>query len=194
MITGYRAAQLRVIFALPSNTHLGEQFPYPLAYVEYFNTFPTRPDQASGLFLFKRSYRQNVKHAAIVPLTSVHLPCHITPIYSGKSIPGEWTSRSYLINVIDSKGTMFALNPFSSVLFHAMLVGSGSPPIAGPTIRYPAGVAGNPKATQTPDTSTNSEVPIGATTDASGSAASTSATNRQDFRLERGQRQSSRRR
>lgn len=154
MLTGYRAAQLHVIFAFPSDTHLGRQFPHPMAYVELFNPFPSRADATSGLFYFKRSYRQNVKHAAIVPLTSIHHPCHIIPIYSGKSIPVGWTSSSHLNGIMDSKSTTFTLNPFSSVLFHAVLIGTGSPSVA----RMRSRIVDMPHSNEAPQTSNSTDI------------------------------------
>lgn len=64
----------------------------------------------------------------IVPLTDIHMPCHLSPVHYGRSVPLSWTKAE--IDVME-KGEVFALNTFSSVWFHAFCALSGAKIIAG---------------------------------------------------------------
>ena len=95
----------------------------------FFSAFPSHPHKDTGLLYVKRAMRQNVRQAMVVPLSLLHFPCHITPLYRGVNIPDEWVDPT--TDVMEQRNdTSYALNPFSSVLFHAMLIGAKHLPIA----------------------------------------------------------------
>jgi len=103
-----------------------------MALVQIFNPFPEHPNRETGLFCIKRARGQQTWLAKIVPLSDLHFPCHISPIYTGTHIPDDWIDPTK--DLMDKPiGTVYALNPFSTVLFHAMLFGAGCSPMARPT-------------------------------------------------------------
>ena len=76
--SGYRIAQVRLIFTLP--VHLN--FKKPLAYIEYFTKF-SEQRKGSDLYAVKWSYTmsesQSKREAAVVCLDSIRRSCHLIP-------------------------------------------------------------------------------------------------------------------
>ena len=124
--SGYRAAQVRLIYKLPAGPCL-KLHPEPLALIELFNPFTPMPNRDTALFSVKRAFRQNTRHRTVVPLSRIHLLCQLTPIHTGHSLPNSW------INSVDimENGTVFTLNPFTSILLHSAFVRSGIVPLVG---------------------------------------------------------------
>lgn len=124
MLTGYRAAQLRVIYKLPIG-HCLSLHPEPLALVDLFNPFPSTPNKDTGLLSVKRAFRQNTRYSTVVPLRKIHLPIQLTPVHFGHTVPDDWLHEGDVME----KGTVFTLNPFTSILLHSAFVRTDMPPI-----------------------------------------------------------------
>ena len=110
--TGYRVAQVRVVFRIPSKA-LPTLFPtsdrpYPtfLAYVEWFSPFPRTPCDNNGLYKIRRSLRNGSRLASIIPLENIVRSCHLFPDF-GRIVPREWTAATVL-----DECTVFYVNPF----------------------------------------------------------------------------------
>ena len=121
-IKGYRVGQVRVIFSLPNRTkasfplqtqaHLSQH----LAYVEWFTSFPTRPDINHGMYKITRSYICGDRLASIVPVKNISRSVHLIPKF-GRVVSPTWKST----NVLDESSTFF-VNPYSSKIMYAFLV------------------------------------------------------------------------
>jgi hypothetical protein len=79
-----RAAQVHVIFQLPSRLRNFKGAPDHLAYVEWFNPFRA-PDPIHGLRPVSRSLRGGNPVAEVIPLTDIVQSCHLVPAYGRKA-------------------------------------------------------------------------------------------------------------
>lgn len=85
-LTGLRAAQVRVIFTLPSQLgHLA----YPLAYIEWFTPFG-QIDLSTGMHIIRRSTQNGRRNAAVVPMLNIFGTCHLIP--KASVVDASWTS------------------------------------------------------------------------------------------------------
>ena len=95
--SGYRVAQVRLIFTLP--VHLN--FKKPLAYIEYFTKF-SEQRQGSDLYVVRRSYTTESgsegrrREAAVVCLDSIRRSCHLIPEFTSQIRDKTWTSSNIL--------------------------------------------------------------------------------------------------
>ncbi|KAF7792382.1 hypothetical protein EIP86_003419 [Pleurotus ostreatoroseus] len=100
-LTGYRVAQVRVIFSLTKSaiktTWPGSDYEPPqyLAYVEWFSKF-TKPDVDHGLYGIKRCYIAGDREAAIIPLKDIRRSAHLFPKIPDGHVPDDWTSENVL--------------------------------------------------------------------------------------------------
>ncbi|KAI9451738.1 hypothetical protein BJY52DRAFT_1154329 [Lactarius psammicola] len=109
--SGFRVAQVRVVFQLPRSA-LSSIFlssrpapPADLAYVEWFSPLST-PDESHGMYRVSRSYRNGRRLATIIPLAEVCRSVQLFPAF-GPSVPQQWQSST----VLDECRT-FYINPF----------------------------------------------------------------------------------
>lgn len=111
MLTGSRIGQVRVVFKIPpgANKHLFGNRPPPdhLAYIEWFSTFSSTPDQNHGLYKISRSHYQGKRLSSIVEVSDIHRSIHLFPQF-GSAVPREWASTT----VLDKCSTFF-VNSFS---------------------------------------------------------------------------------
>lgn len=78
VILGYRAARVRVIFELP--LHLRDAYPDKVAYVDWFNDFPSQPAKHLGQFQVSLAFDFAGRQlSSVIPLTDIHLSCHMGP-------------------------------------------------------------------------------------------------------------------
>ena len=110
--TGLRAAQIRVIFTLPSQYG---SFSHPLAYIEWFRPF-TAIDEAVGMYKVVRSTRNRARHSAVVGVNQILQACHLAPKFGSAPVDCSWTH----LNVLE-KATEFFLNHYNSFDQFAML-------------------------------------------------------------------------
>ena len=111
-VTGYRVAQVHVIFAMEE--HL--QWKKPLAYVQYFSPF-TEQRPNSDMYVVRRSYRAGKREAAIILLDSIRCSCHLIPVF-GSSVDPHWKS-SNVLELCDS----FFVNPYLNLDTFQMFIG-----------------------------------------------------------------------
>ncbi|TFK53168.1 hypothetical protein OE88DRAFT_1626862 [Heliocybe sulcata] len=107
-LQGYRVAQVRLVFSLPSAAAASlfrRPPPEHLAYVEWFSPF-TRPDQNSGMYKVSRSIRGGVRLASVIPASQIMRSVHLLPKF-GPVVPREWSSST----VLDSAPAFF-VNPY----------------------------------------------------------------------------------
>ena len=80
-----------------------------LAYVEWFTTFPRRPEMAHGLYKITPSADADsgYRDASIVPVWSFRRSVHLYPKF-GPVVPSEWTSSTVL-----DQCSCFFVNAFS---------------------------------------------------------------------------------
>jgi hypothetical protein len=108
-----------------------------MAYVEFFNRLPASPQKDTGLFAITRSFRQNQRHAAIVRLSSIHLPCHLTPQF-GDTIPPAWLLEGgNYEDPLDSDRGKFLLNPFVTLSTYSFFFRLGMAPLAEARLPLP---------------------------------------------------------
>ncbi|KAJ7870322.1 hypothetical protein B0H14DRAFT_3083895 [Mycena olivaceomarginata] len=104
---GYRVAQVRVVFSIPTHTHntlfsSGITPPKHLAYVEWFSPFTSHPEPHHLLYKIRRSLKNGARLATIVPVDNIRRSVHLLPKF-GPVAPQEWTSS----NVLDLCSTFF---------------------------------------------------------------------------------------
>ncbi|KAE9391614.1 hypothetical protein BT96DRAFT_959531 [Gymnopus androsaceus JB14] len=95
-----RAAQLRLVFELPS--HLGA-FPHPLVYVHWFRNFPSHPDPQTGMYGLTRSTHNHLPNGQVLAATRLFSGCHVIPQFGRDAVPPEWSS----LNVLDKASSFF---------------------------------------------------------------------------------------
>ncbi|KAF8207660.1 hypothetical protein K438DRAFT_1575238, partial [Mycena galopus ATCC 62051] len=76
--------------------------PKHLAYVEWFSTFTSHPEPHHLLYKIRRSLKNGVRLATIVPVDNIRRSVHLLPKF-GPIAPREWTSS----NVLDLCSTFF---------------------------------------------------------------------------------------
>ncbi|KAI0323498.1 hypothetical protein GY45DRAFT_1264472 [Cubamyces sp. BRFM 1775] len=110
-VTGYRIAQVRMIFRLPKKaaerlfTRVGVAPPEHLAYIEWFTPF-TAPDPVHGLYKVSRVLQGDIRLASVVELREIRRSCHLFPDF-GPIVPREWSSSNVL-----ERCKSFWVNPF----------------------------------------------------------------------------------
>ncbi|KAJ7703809.1 hypothetical protein B0H14DRAFT_3099824 [Mycena olivaceomarginata] len=99
-VTGYRVAQVRVVFSLTAR-HIEGLFPpghYPpkhLAYVEWFSAFTAQPEAPHLMYKLTRSLKDGERLASIIPLENIRRSVHLLPKF-GTMAPAHWTSSNVL--------------------------------------------------------------------------------------------------
>lgn len=102
-LTGFRVAQVRAIFTLPSQYGTAA---HPLAYIEWFRPLHTW-DPLSHIFILKRSTHNRQRHAAIISAHRIWQACHLQPKFGSEAVDASWTCD----NVLENADT-FYLNPY----------------------------------------------------------------------------------
>jgi hypothetical protein len=113
LFAGLRAAQIRVIFTLPS--HYCGAFAHPLAYIEWFRPF-SMTDEAVGMYKIARSTRNRARYSAIVGVNEILAVCHLAPKYGTNPVDSSWTQ----FNVLE-KSDEFYLNRYNNFYLFEML-------------------------------------------------------------------------
>ena len=112
--SGYRIAQVHVVFELP-NRVIPEVFstldtpPRHLAYVEWFTPLPAMPDPKHGLYKVSKLTENGRRSASIITVESIVRSVHLIPRF-GPVVPREWNS----FTVLDLCNT-FYVNTFANV-------------------------------------------------------------------------------
>ncbi|EPQ54137.1 hypothetical protein GLOTRDRAFT_44196 [Gloeophyllum trabeum ATCC 11539] len=109
-LTGYRVAQVRVVFTLPPRAIAAlfprRQPPKHLAYVEWFTPFSRSPEPNSRLNKVSRSVRNSDRLASVIPVLQIRRSVHLYPKW-GPSVPRDWSSSTVLDDAV-----VFYVNPF----------------------------------------------------------------------------------
>ena len=112
LFAGLHAAQIHVIFTLPS--HYGS-FSHPLAYIEWFRPFSTI-DEAIRMYKVAQSTRNQQQHPAIVGANEILQACHLAPKYGSAPVDCSWTHLNTL-----EKSNEFFLNHYNNFHLFEML-------------------------------------------------------------------------
>ncbi|KAI0245036.1 hypothetical protein BJV78DRAFT_1142163, partial [Lactifluus subvellereus] len=73
-----------------------------LAYVEWFFSLPRVPDPNHLLYKIKRSMKDGMQLASVIPVANIHQSTHLFPEF-GPTAPHNWTSAM----VLELCGTFF---------------------------------------------------------------------------------------
>ncbi|KAJ6517025.1 hypothetical protein DFH09DRAFT_1251360 [Mycena vulgaris] len=107
-VSGYRVGRVRVVFTLPRKIvdllFPGAHPPGHLAYVEWFSSFPRRPEPNHLMYKISRPAE---RVASIIPVSHIRRSIHLFPQF-GPVVPRTWTSQ----NVLDL-ATHFYVSPWS---------------------------------------------------------------------------------
>ncbi|KAJ7585819.1 hypothetical protein C8J56DRAFT_1026947 [Mycena floridula] len=113
-VQGLRAAQIRVIFSLPSHLH-APRLAQRLAYIEWFNPFRSRHPE-TNLFITSKSKRLHEPVTEIIPVDDIISSCYLYPKFGTHVQRNKWSGDEafevgncphfYLSRWIDS-GTFF---------------------------------------------------------------------------------------
>ncbi|KAJ7736807.1 hypothetical protein B0H16DRAFT_1326346 [Mycena metata] len=119
-VTGYRIAQVRVVFTLPprlTKTILPSTIVPPkyLAYVEWFSGFKPQPEQHHSMYKVSRVIKDGDRYASIIPVANIRRSIHLLPKF-GPVAPLHWKSH----NVLDECPVFFA-NPWTDRHIYATL-------------------------------------------------------------------------
>ncbi|KAF8878337.1 hypothetical protein BD779DRAFT_1474854 [Infundibulicybe gibba] len=101
-ISGYRVAQLFLVFTLPNNVIAALfatssfQPPKHLAYVEWFTPFKNAPEPHHKMYKISRSVSRGERVASIIPVSHIRRSVHLFPQWGRRAVPREWTSASVL--------------------------------------------------------------------------------------------------
>ena len=126
--SGYRVAQVRVIFTLP--VHLN--FKKPLAYIEYFTKF-SEQRHGTDLYVVSRSYTTSTsgdtgghghgstqarkREAAVVCLDSIRRSCHLIPEFTSQIRDKSWNTT----NILDVCSSFYVNHYISRDMFQMFL-------------------------------------------------------------------------
>jgi hypothetical protein len=116
-ISGYRAARVRAVFALPPR--FGNLASQKLAYIEYFTPFTqTPPRNPQQLYTVSHSKRTNgTRVAAVIPIEQIKLVCHLVPNFH----PSHMTEQLWNSSDILQDASSFYLNEYSNHLFYSFM-------------------------------------------------------------------------
>jgi hypothetical protein len=111
-LSGYRVAQVRVVFRLPQKAldflfRDGVDQPKHLAYVEWFSEFRHNPEANHLLYKISRSLKDGRRVASVIPVADIDRTVVLFPQF-GPVVPREWSSE----NILDKCST-FYVNPFT---------------------------------------------------------------------------------
>ncbi len=109
--SGYRVAQLRVIFSIPEGARNvlftpGTKISRHLAYVEWFSKFTANPEPDHWMYKLSRAMKDSFRYATIIPIANIRRSVLLFPKF-GPVAPPHWTSE----NVLEECNT-FYLDPF----------------------------------------------------------------------------------
>ncbi|KAG8774623.1 hypothetical protein FRC12_001887 [Ceratobasidium sp. 428] len=107
----YTAGRVRAIFKLPK--HLQFLYSKKLVYIERFGPFSGGPRLPHGLFTTNHRMERDwplVRQTSVVPLSTVRMTCHLTPVYKLNEPYAEISSASDLL----ATHRRFYLNTYSS--------------------------------------------------------------------------------
>lgn len=114
LLSGYRAARVRVIFQLHPDFH--DIFAGHLVYLELFRKFSDSAPRPHCLHSLSPWTRNGRRVAVVVPLSQIRMACHITPRYRTLDPAVHIDSRTDLLSICPS----FYLNRYSSYWFNAL--------------------------------------------------------------------------
>jgi hypothetical protein len=108
-----------VVFSLPEKVIAelfppGMDLPQHLAYIEWLSSIPRAPDPNHLLYKVKRSMKDGIRSASIIPVANIRRSAHLFPDF-GPAAPRNWTSPT----VLESCGTFF-VNSTSDRYMYAM--------------------------------------------------------------------------
>jgi succinate dehydrogenase hydrophobic anchor subunit len=90
-LLGFRVAQIRTIFTLPTSFGV----PEPLAYVELFTTPNTEePIVNVGMYRIRRVMEADNRCGQVIPLSLIYRSVHLLPMFG--RVPSVWTSDNVL--------------------------------------------------------------------------------------------------
>lgn len=116
IIPGYRAARVHAIFELP--LHLRGVFSGKLAYVDWFNEFPSQPTKHIDQFQVSRALDFAGRQlSSVIPLTDIHLSCHMGPKFGSLAADVQLRTDIDIFQIC----RYFYLNDFASFFVYELL-------------------------------------------------------------------------